>query len=238
MKKLLLLLFSAFFLISLSVFAKDISDCRIIGDDNERLECYDSLSDGKTAKTNQSQELKDEGIFFQVVSKEKYEDGDGDETCLTDFVVTNNTIYTLKLDDYHDGQALFDNVAYRYESYKAHFALFGLVNPNLEKTEVYSDDDYIEYFEPGMTANLQDTYQTMGPEYELSKMVAQKTKCKRIKKYVFYVECRFELLDSNKDEIEWKSRKEEYTTILKLHKPHPDHDKKEFGKIQFKKQAC
>ena len=37
--------------------------------------------------------VKEEGIFFQVISKSKYEDADGDETCLTDFVVTNNTKY-------------------------------------------------------------------------------------------------------------------------------------------------
>ena len=236
MKKLLVLLFSLFFLSSPSVFAKDISDCKIISDDTERLQCYDSLSvkltqQEENSKNESVSNLKEEGIFFQVISKSKYEDADGDETCLTDFVVTNNTKYTLKFDDDQTGISWYDENISQY---------IRLVNPNLERTEVSRDDypSYIEYFEPGMTANLQDTNQLFGPEYELSKLVAYKTKCKRVKKYVFHVACQFEVLDSNEDEIEWKSRKKEYTTILKLHKPHPDHDKKEFGKIVFKKRSC
>ena len=183
------------------------------------------------SKNTSVSNLKEEGIFFEVISKVKYEDANGEEACLTDFVVTNNSKYTIK---FTDEFPLLLGVNSDYPS-----SYLFLVNPNLEKTEVGQNDLSIKYFEPGMTANIQDFYQTIGNEYEISKIVNYE-KCKRVKKYnfTFWCEGLETVLDANENEIEWESRKEEYTTIFKLHKPHPDHDKKEFGKIFFEKSAC
>ena len=239
MKKQLLLLFSLFFLSSPSVFANGISDCKIISDDTERLKCYDSLSieitqQEENSKSESVSNLKEEGIYFQIISKEKIKDANGEEACLTDFVVTNNSNYTIQfLTDgggFHFAHSANSDFLSRY---------FFLVNPNLEKTELEVDDGWIEYFEPGMTANMQEFSQMFSGEFELSKVVNY-DKCKRVKKYNFQLMCSglVAVLDSNEDEIDWQSTKEAYETIHKTLKPHPQHNKKEFGKIEFEKGPC
>tara|TARA_B100000795_G_C22637794_1_gene375200 strand:- start:69 stop:770 length:702 start_codon:yes stop_codon:yes gene_type:complete len=233
MKKILILLF---IFISPTIFANSISDCKIISDDTERLQCYDSLSveitqQEENSKVDSVSNLKEEGIFFQIISKEKIKDANGEEACLTDFVVTNNSKYTIQFTDE------FPWIHGVNSDYTSQY-LF-LVNPYLVKTEVEPYDESIKYFERGMTANLQNYYQTVMGEFELSKLVHYE-KCKRVKKYTFLLMCGGleTVLDANEDEIEWKSKKEAYETIHKISKPHPDHDKKEFGKILFKKGAC
>jgi len=146
-------------------------------DSNESLEENTSQLDAKTSNETES-DTKDEGnILFQVISKVKYEDANGEEACLTDFVVTNNSKYTIKFTDE------FPWIHGVNSDYTSQY-LF-LVNPYLVKTEVEPYDESIKYFERGMTANLQNYYQTVMGEFELSKLVHYE-KCKRVKKYTFY----------------------------------------------------
>ena len=69
MKKILILLF---IFISPTIFANSISDCKIISDDTERLQCYDSLSveitqQEENSKNESVSNLKEEGIFHFFV---------------------------------------------------------------------------------------------------------------------------------------------------------------------------
>jgi len=236
MKKLIVLLF---ILISPAIFANGISGCKIISDDTERLKCYDSLSveitqQEENSKNESVSNIEEEGIYFQIISKEKIKDANGEEACLTDLVVTNNSNYTIQfLTDgggFHFAHSANSDYLDRY---------FFLVNPNLEKTELVTGGEWLEYFEPGMTANVQEFSQIFSGEFELSKVVNY-DKCKRVKKYNFQLMCSglVAVLDSNEDEIEWQSIKEAYETIHKTLKPHPQHNKKEFGKIEFEKGPC
>ena len=165
-------------------------------------------------------------IFFKVVSQDKIIDVDNDEACLTKFEVTNNSIYTLYLEE----PFLFHIAPKRYE-YGDEFT--NLVNPNLEENEVEAYD-YINYFEVGMSANIVG-YETSMNYGEHSSVISY-TKCKRIKTYVIKLSCEVinadTVLDINEDEIQWDSNKKAYRKILSLLASHPEHDES-MGKFQF-----
>ena len=171
-------------------------------------------------------------IFFKVVSKDKIIDVDGDEACLTKFEVTNNSIYTLYLEE----PFLFGIAPKRY---KWGDESGDLVNPNLEENEVEAYD-YINYFESGMSANIVG-YETSMDYGEHSSVISY-TKCKRIKTYVIKLSCEVinadTVLDINEDNIQWDSNKKAYKTILNLLDSHPEHDES-MGKFKFdKKYSC
>ena len=166
-------------------------------------------------------------IFFKVVSKDKIIDKDNEEACLTKFEVTNNSLYTIYLEEYpfqfHIAPKRYDRIAENGI----------LVNPNLEKNEV-EKFDYIDYLEVGMSANIQGYYTSLF--YGENSSVLSHTKCKRIKTYVVQLSCDSvnaeSVLDINEDDIEWESNKEAYKTILSLLASHPEHDES-MGKFQF-----
>ena len=167
-------------------------------------------------------------IFFKVVSKDKITDVDGEEACLSKFEVTNNSIYTI-----HFQEIIPFHI--RPKKYKWGSEMSNLVNPDLKKKEVDIDDEYIDYFTIGMTANIQG-YETAMNYGENSSVINYK-KCKRIKTYVIEFSCESvnaeAVLDSNEDSIQWESNKEAYRKVLKLLSPHPEHDEGSFGKIEF-----
>ena len=170
---------------------------------------------------------EDEGnIFFQVISKEKIIDLDNEEACLTKFEVTNNSIYTL----YLEGLFPLHIAPKRYEWGQE---LGNLVNPNLEKNEVEAYD-YINYFEVGMSSNIQGYEASMN--YGEHSSIISYTKCKRIKTYVIKLSCESvnadTVLDTNEDDIQWESNKKAYKTILNLLTKHPEHDDS-LGKFKF-----
>jgi hypothetical protein len=171
----------------------------------------------------------DGNIFFKIVSKDKIIDVDNQEACLTKFEVTNNSIYTIYFQEvfpFHIAPKKYD-----WES-----EITNLVNPNLKKKEVDYDDEYIDYFTVGMTANIQG-YETAMNYGENSSVISYK-KCNRIKTYVVKLSCESvnaeTVLDSNENNIQWESNKEAFRTIIDLLAPHPENDDS-FGKIIFKR---